>query len=75
MATVCAAVYYTSNAGYDVTTKIQGYLNQSETFTVNNTSMGGDPDPGVAKNFAMIYTNGTHYYAVQCQENTVVYAG
>ena len=41
MATVCAAVYYTSNAGYDVTTKIQGYLNQSETFTVNNTSMGG----------------------------------
>lgn len=53
---VIAAAYGTSTTGKDVTKVVQSLVIQGQTeFTADNDTMGGDPDEGVTKKFAIIY--------------------
>ena len=75
--TVIAAVYGTVNSGVDVTATCQAIVEGSnDDILVNNTTMLGDPDPGVQKSFAILYTapdlNNGNPCVMGCQENTTL---
>lgn len=54
--TINYAVYGTTNKSKDVTQICQKIVSTgNDDIPVNNTSMGGDPDPGVVKSFAIVY--------------------
>lgn len=53
---IVSAVYGTTNSQVDVTGICQQMVdNGNDDITVDNTTMGGDPDVGVVKSFAIIY--------------------
>jgi hypothetical protein len=73
--TVLAAVYGTTTKGNNVTALCQQIVdNGNDDILVNNTNMGGDPDPGVVKSFGILYTNpglnNGNPIALGCLENT-----
>lgn len=56
--TIIKAVYGTTNISADVTSIVQGIVNTgNDDISVDNDTMGGDPDFNVQKSFAVIYTN------------------
>ena len=53
-----AAVYGTLTKGKDVTSIVQEIVSQGNNdILVNNNVMGGDPDFGVQKRFAVLYAS------------------
>ncbi|PPU74346.1 hypothetical protein XcuCFBP2542_15395 [Xanthomonas cucurbitae] len=51
------ALYGTASNGFDVTSICQWLVdNGGTTIAVSNATFGGDPSPGVVKNFAIVYT-------------------
>lgn len=54
--TITYATYGTTNNNMDVTQVCQSIVDTgNDDITVNNATMGGDPDPGVVKSFAIVY--------------------
>jgi hypothetical protein len=75
--TVIAAVYGTVNNGFNVTTICQGFVSgTNDDITVNNTTMGGDPDRGVKKSFVIAYwapdINNGNLCVLGCLEGTTI---
>jgi hypothetical protein len=53
---VIGAAYGTTAAGADVTKRVQDLVEQGHTeFLVSNETLGGDPVPGVKKQFGITY--------------------
>jgi hypothetical protein len=54
---VIAAVYGTTTNGSDVTEIVQKRLDTgNDDVLIDNDDMGGDPDPGVVKQFGILYS-------------------
>lgn len=66
------AIYAAKNSGADVTKIVQALVdNGNDDITVNNSTMGGDPDFGQVKSFCVSYTlaDGQGPIFKGCQEN------
>ena len=75
--TVLAAIYGTTTKGNNVTALCQQLVDTgNDDILVNNTNMGGDPNPGVVKSFGILYTNPAlnngNPIALGCQENATL---
>ncbi|RKH12091.1 hypothetical protein D7V97_09465 [Corallococcus sp. CA053C] len=74
--TVISAVYGTTRKQVDVTQICQqAVASGNDDISVNNTFMGGDPDFGVQKSFAIIYRlenaqNPSCYTVMACNEGS-----
>lgn len=75
--TIISAVYGTTSAGIDVTQICQNLVsNGNDDIDVSNTTFGKDPDPGVQKSFAILYSNPALNHgnpiALSCQEGSTL---
>ncbi len=76
--TIIYAVYGTTNKSANVTEICQQAVNNgNDDIPVNNTFMGGDPDFGVVKSFAIVYrlqtaTNPGCYVALTATEGATL---
>ncbi len=77
--TVVNAIYGMSGASMDVTANCQAQVNTnpSNFISVTNAALGGDPDPGNRKSFAIIFYNsavgGSAMRVATCAEESTLY--
>ncbi|MBS0659016.1 MAG: hypothetical protein JSR82_12315 [Verrucomicrobia bacterium] len=73
---IVRATYGARGRGIDVTGIVQGYINRGENrFYVGNSTMGGDPAPGVAKTLSVTYRTGRGQFSASAREDSWIQIG
>jgi len=70
---IIAAAYGTTTKGADVTAKVKALIQQgNDTIKITNATLGGDPVPGVQKQFGVVYSfKGKQYARCAVEGQTV----
>lgn len=73
---VVRATYGARGRSFDVTGIVQGYLSNGQNrFYVGNSTMGGDPAPGVAKTLSVTYRTGRGQFSASAREDSWITIG